>query len=189
MTPDQPKPKGRGWMIPFSKDYEEACFAIWYKAGKPSLISQILNLLPKDDQGRSPSKAILEIHWIPNWKQRADVLDAESSNILDKNLIEERVQMLEKQAEQGKRLQEMGMKFFDDHDLKDEAVALRMIVQGVEIERNSRGLSVALQRISSMSDETLQNELNKQLARYKESQGEIIDGDISDTEPEREENA
>lgn len=187
-TPNQSKPKGRGWMIPYSKDYEEACFAIWYKAGKPSLISQILNLLPKDDQGRTPSKPLLEIHWLPNWRQRADVLDAESSNILDRNLIQERVEMLEKQAEQGKKLQELGMQFFEDHKLTDEAVALRMVVQGVEIERNSRGLSVALQRISSMSDETLQNELNKQLARYKES-GEVVDGDVVDDEPEQDENA
>jgi hypothetical protein len=40
-----------------------------------------------------------------------------------------------------------------------------------------------------MSDETLQNELNKQLARYKESGAEIVDGDVSDTEPEQDEDA
>lgn len=167
----------RNLVLPYTTEYQDTCFALWYKAGKPVSIEKILTIIPEDYQGRRPFKALL-YKWVQDWKLRGDALDAEASNILDKDLIGERVAMLERQAQIGVQLQQMGEKYFLDNDLNDPAVALRAIVQGVNIERNSRGLSVALQRISSMSDEALQTELNKQLARYKLSQGDIVDGDI-----------
>lgn len=174
-------PKGRGFIIPYSQDYKEKCFAAWYGAGKPVIVSVVMSLFPKDEQGRTPSRIVVEQKWLPEWRQRADALDADSSNILDKNLIAARVQMLEEQAAAGKKLQKMGFDYFEEmNGIHDDSVALRAIVQGVEMERNSRGLAVALQRISSMSDDQLQSELNKQLARYKESSGDIVDGKIAE---------
>lgn len=172
-----PKNK-RGFADYYSLDYQNACFAIWYKAGKPQNYSHILKILPKDEQGRSPSKALLNDYWLPDWRQRADVLDAESNNILDRNLIQARVEMLENQAKIGVTLQKLGLDYFSEHNMDDPAVALRAIVQGVEMERNSRGLSVALQRISNMSDSQLQSEISKQLERYKQSKGEIVEGEV-----------
>ena len=63
--------------------------------------------------------------------------------------------MLQKQAESGEKLQEMGMSFLDKVGFDKSADALRAIIQGAELERASKGLPSALIKISEMEDSKL----------------------------------
>ena len=156
----------------FSDEYKSTLFLAWYRAGCPRDVGKIII---EDEYGNTPSKLTVQ-SWSrkENWKYRAEVLDREVKKRIEDAAIHEKVEMLKRQAEYGKKLQEQGFEFFAEHGVSKEATALQMIKIGVEIERNTRGLPQALAKIAQMDNITLSETANKLLSQYEEDEIQVL---------------
>ena len=164
----------------YSEVFRESCFLIWYRQGRPKG-NAMIGIFPQDNLGRSPSmEQIWEWTKKYGWNERADILDVEVAKRIELQAVEERVEMLERMAEQGKALQEKGQEYLDVHGFEKGADALRAIFGGAELERSSRGLSSALIKVSEMDDATLQDTLKKLMNKASPSELEqIVDGKVT----------
>lgn len=165
----------------YPEEYAERIFYLWYDGGR-KLTNSFLNILPKSPDGRIPAKATL-ISWINTrgWTERADALDGEISLALDNEVIEKRKEMYRKQVEIADELVKKGMEFLNNKDngIKTDASAIRAIDLGLSTQRVSTGMAESYAKISKMSDEQLNNELQKLIGGKKL---DIIDGDILEEE-------
>lgn len=139
----------------YTDTYREACFLAWFQNGCPKG-KQILECLPSDEHGRKPHISHIN-EWMTmyDWYARADVLNSEVSRRIEIQAVEDKVKMLQKQAESGEKLQQMGMDYLDTAGFDKSADALRAVIQGAELERASKGLPSALIKISEMEDSKL----------------------------------
>lgn len=171
-------------LVTYTEDYLETAFFTWYQAGCPS-VQQLLDLLPKDQNGRLPSQRIL-YRWmnLHHWRERADVLDMEVQRKMEQQAIDERIAMLERQAGLARKLQNMGEEFFDNENaLTQENVALNMILKGVELERNSVGIPEVIKEISTMKDDQLVNLIRKLLGSVPRDELEdLVEGEFKEIE-------
>jgi len=163
----------------YSDDYKNVAFQIWYSNSRPSAVS-LKKMLPPDEFNRTPELNIINT-WMKVWQEEGDILDLEVKKQIDLDLVSQRASMLKKQAEMGKQLQEMGMEFLVNTGFDKAGDALRALVEGVRIERESRGLGEALDRIFKMDDEALRKELVHLLQRDAGVEV-IVDGDISEVD-------
>ena len=147
----------------FRQEYKDACFYIWYNAGKPT-VKDLLDLIPFPDTnyGQKPTTASLYT-WVNDlFIPRAEELDRGVKETLDKEVIAAKVEMLERHAKLGKQMQNLSWEYLEAH--KDELTpnsAVRMLVEGRRIEMESIGIPEALLRMSSMTDQELQEEVAK----------------------------
>jgi len=172
----------------FSDDYIETLFQVWYRAGRP-VARKLLDSAPPDLEGRKPRLATLKL-WIDkkDWDIRADELDAEVMDKVNKNAIKDKIRMLENHAKVGARLVAKGMEFLDDseHGITKAADAIRAIIQGAELERSSRGLPIALGEISRLSDEQLMklvSDMQKQMDSARgvsELNTDVVDAEVQE---------
>lgn len=145
--------------VPYTDVYKEKTFIAWYSAGCPSG-ERLLLCIPKDELGREANIDVVK-RWMKNegWRERADILNQQVAREIEQRAVEARVEMLNRQAEVGKKLQQLGMDFFDDHYLDKPGEAIRAIVDGAALERSSRGLPDALLKVAEMKDEQLSSVL------------------------------
>lgn len=159
--------------IAYSEGYIEKCFVAWYSAGCPARDRYALIFQP-DELGRTP-----EIHaiqrWIEryHWRDRADALNLEVAKQIEKRAVEIRVEMLNRQAEIGKKLQEKGMKFLDTTEFSKAGEALKAVIAGADLERSSRGLPDSILNVAKMKDEELSSVLKRLI--NKASTGEDLE--------------
>lgn len=148
----------------FPSAYVDAVFYIWYKNGRPGK-EELHNLIPPDEQGRKPHTNTLYA-WMSqdSWVFRADELDTELAKRMEEKLITERMEMLNKHADYGVNMTHLGWEYLVTH--KDEInpnSAVRLVVEGIRIERDSRGLANLVEEVNSMSDDKLLAKLKKTL--------------------------
>jgi hypothetical protein len=141
----------------FSDIYKEKVFYIWYNHGKPQEGS-LLRLVPQeiDEFGRLPTvsclKGWIDVEFVP----RARLLDEQIKTAMDAAMIAEKVTMLKKHAELGVKMQDMAIKYLNENqDIISSPAAVRLLVEGIRVERESRGIPAALEKITRMSDEDL----------------------------------
>lgn len=146
---------------PFSSQYREKVFYIWFNHGKPGAHS----LLPyisgdMDEWGRIPTLSLLS-QWITDdFKPRAEKLDQAIKEKLDALVISEKVEMLKRHADLGTRMQNIAINYLNENlDELSAPAAVRLLVEGVRIERESRGIPAALDKIRDMSDEQLMEQI------------------------------
>lgn len=161
----------------FTEEYKRNIFSIWYSKGKPEPI-RLYNAIPDVIDGtQKPSKATL-FAWIRNdFKQMALILDEQVTKEMEARLIQDKIAMLTRHADLGQRMQDMGFGYLEDNrgELNAHA-AVRLVVEGWKIERESRGMPALLQEIMDASDEELLEEVKRLTANTKP----IIDGEFSD---------
>src|SRR3990167_756154 len=169
----------------YSPRYKETVFAIWYENERAG-VTRLHGLVPVDEYDRKPPLAMLG-KWMEDgeWNIRADILDEQASSSLDIKLVESRIEIFKKHAEIGHKLQEIGLAYFEEHELKNEAIALKAIIDGARLERESLGLGTALAKVFSMNDNELQKELQKLL--NKSDKSDIVDGETEELEADGEE--
>jgi len=71
-------------------------------------------------------------------------------------MVAEKVKMLDRHAKTGVKMQDMAIEYIEEH--KDEIripTALKMLVDGVEMERASRGIPQALEKMLNKSDDDI----------------------------------
>lgn len=163
---------------PYSKDYIERCFTVWYASGRPSSIASILDKIPEDEHGRRPHKSNL-LKWMREggWEMRADVMDAKALEVVENDLIYQKAEMLRRQARVGFQLQQLGMVYLISGAFDSSASAVSAVIRGAELERSSRGIGELMVKMAGMTNDELQEEIIKQLTRATDA-GQIIEGQI-----------
>lgn len=148
---------------PFSQQYKEKVFYIWYNHGKPGGNPLLPYISPElDDWGRVPTVSLLS-QWITDeFKPRAELLDQKIKDQLESMIISEKVEMLKRHADIGSRMQDMAIEFLNENrDVLSAPAAVRLLVEGIRIERESRGIPAALEKMQEMSDEQLLDEIKE----------------------------
>jgi len=164
--------------IAFSNHYKEELFLLWYAEGKLPA-TRFRKIIPPDIAGNTPSLNTLG-HWMTegsNWRKRADVLDDEVKNQIEAYAIAKKVEMLTRHSDVGKELQEAGANYIREHlDQLKPSTAIRMIVEGVRIEQNSRGIGTAFKEMVEMPDDELTSKIEELIDRSKVEISQIDDG-------------
>lgn len=149
----------------YSPAYVDAVFTAWYSAGKVSS-RRLCTALPDPAKfglaNSRPSEAILT-RWIrTKFLDRAAILDEQVNKHIQEKLIAEKVEMLQAHAVVAEELQMMGLTFFKEHPEKINAmVALRLIVEGIRIQRESVGIPRTLEKLAEKSDEELMKQIEE----------------------------
>ena len=171
----------------FSTTYREIAFSLWYKAGRPSLRRLVTVLPVAEENGKVPTKFTLE-NWLNmyDWPSRADVMDAEVAREVERMAIKEKIDMLRRHAEAGQKLIARGMAFLDTFGIDKSADAIRAIVAGMDAERLSRGLQIALGELEDMSNEQLvrfvEQKISAAASASSESQEDAIEGVVQEVD-------
>jgi hypothetical protein len=159
---EQIPPKSlRGTRKWFSPQYKDKIFYVWYNHGK--LRGSVLKnfVTPEmDEWGRVPEKSTLDAWIFDEFEPRAQKLDLEVQERLEALIVSEKVEMLKRHADVGLKMQDMAIGYLNEHQEEITApAAVRMLVEGIRIERESRGIPAALDKMMNMTDEELMNEV------------------------------
>lgn len=158
----------------YSDDYKSKVFQLWYNNGKPPG-SDLINILPipETNYGKKPSVQALNL-WIREFKERAEELDQQVREELDHTLISAKVEMLKRHVDVAREMQRISLEFLREAELTP-AAAVRLLADGIAIERNSLGIPEALMKMVEMSDEQLVAEIKKELERSPIERTEQLD--------------
>jgi hypothetical protein len=158
----------------FSDTYKENLFFQWYQSGGPSITTLYKKIEP-NEAGKVPTLESVKMWCFKlKWHDRAKMLNEEISRQIQQRMIEDRIEMLHRQADLGRTLQEKGQQFFLTHEIDSPGVALKAIIQGAELERFSRGIPDALLRVSQLDDNKLTGLVSKLLAGINPSEEDTI---------------
>ena len=141
----------------YNDNYKEIVFWAWYNNGKPSA-AKLASIIPANEEGTYPNNYTL-MNWMDDeWYARAEDLDTEVRQEFEKEVVEQKVEMLRKHAKLGGELQDLGLQWLKNNPEKITAnAAVRMIKDGWELERASVGVPEALQKMLATSDDDLLN--------------------------------
>lgn len=158
----------------FSEEYKNDVFMVWYRAGKPTMFT-LLNIIPETVDGRKPARTTLR-DWITVFNQKAEVLDQAVRDEMNNRMILEKIEMLNRHAEVAVEMQEKSLKYLRSKksDL-NSAAAVRMLVDGIRIEKESRGIPRILSKMAGMSDDDLLKEAEKLLLKSPITEIETVD--------------
>jgi hypothetical protein len=139
----------------FTPEYKDKLFLDWFSKGKPGYVIYH-RLAPVDElTQKKPTTYTINEWMIEEWKPRAELLDEQIKAELEDIVVKEKVEMLRRHAKIGTELTDKALKYLREHKFTSSNTALRAIVQGVRIERESRGIPEALEKMSSQTDEDL----------------------------------
>lgn len=162
----------------YSQEYVLRAFTLWYELGKP-IVRDLWSAIPEYQFTQDkPTIATLQT-WIgsEDWIERAYELDSEVEKHFKEKQIQSKVEMLERHAELGREMQEMSYTWLKTHqDQLTPGTAVRMLVEGVNIEQATAGIPEALKKMMTMKDEDVQKEIIKLLADTPSSY-ESLDAD------------
>lgn len=162
---------------PYSPSFIETCFITWYKhPERPVTYYAMSKIMPKDEYGRQPSISSVKKWYLDSWARRADELDSKAIQIIDNDLIYQKVQMLQRQAEYGATLQHLGMNYLISGSFDSAASAVQAVIRGAELERQSRGIGEIHARMVKMTDAELEADIIKDIIRASNA-GQIIEGE------------
>lgn len=155
----------------YTEDYKESAYWVWYRSGKPAM-SLLADMLELTSEGEKPSSQLLN-NWSKknNWAQRANILDMQVRREIERQAVQEKVEMFERQATVGKKLIDKAMHYLEDNewDFRTPKEALTAIRLGAEIERKTRGIGSTIQKISEMESGKLDEKITALIANAKES--------------------
>jgi hypothetical protein len=162
----------------FSDTYREQCFQDWFLNGKPSAPTKVLEVIQGDEEGRKPNLSTIA-KWREElgWDLRADELDARVSLKTDDLLIAQKVLMLKEHAARGRELSTMGMEKLREIGFDTSSAAVQAIIKGAELERDSRGLSEALLKISKMNEKQLMESIMEKIEKIGDGNTVLSGGD------------
>lgn len=169
----------------WGEQYIEDAFWIWYRSGRVTA-DELRKLLP-DREGQLPAKqTIYEWRSVNRWTDRADALDLQVTREVEKQAIQERVEMLRHHADVGRELLDKGIRYLRKNPLEDDRAAIHAIRVGSQLEMQSRGLPDAVFKAAEMSDQQLGNVIEKLMDKIPEGSlqdmVEVIEGEVKDLE-------
>lgn len=153
----------------YTPAYIDAVFTAWYSAGKVTA-RRLSTMLPNPSEfgiALNPPAVSTLMDWIKErFMERAIALDEAVGLQMNNRLIAEKVQMLEHHAQIAAKMQEMALEYLESHaDKLNPNSAVRLLVEGVRIERDSRGIPQTLDKLADRSDEELLAQIEDVLTR------------------------
>ena len=150
----------------FPSGYVDDVFALWYNAGKPPATNLYRSVPEWEFNQEKPALEVLR-SWMRSdeWIERTEQLDLEVRKTFTEQQIISKVEMFERHAEVGRTMQQMSLDWLEAN--KEEltpGTAVRMLVDGIEIEQGAAGIPDALRKMMEMKDEDLKNEIAQLLA-------------------------
>ena len=143
-----------GW----SEEYKFKIFNLWYTSGKPGpamFVKMVDEPDPKNNQ--IPNQYILQ-NWIyRDFVEMAAPIDDDVSESLQKMMVADKLKVLEYQAGMARELYDMGMNFLREKGLGNSRTALTAVVQGMQIERETKGAPQIMGQIEKLNDQELLN--------------------------------
>ena len=169
----------------FQDDYVEQCFQVWYSRGQPMNIDILHEAIPENGDGKRPGKALLR-SWRDSygWMERADGLNAQAIEKVEHKLIEQKSDMLLRQAEQALLIANKARDHLLENGFDSSSSAVSALFKATEEERTVRGISDFLIKISRMDNDGVMNEAMKLLKRSSEA----VDAEVIDSESDGENN-
>lgn len=143
----------------FSDEYKYEAFLLWYNSGRPSAQSLHMSI-PEAWGGEKPTRRTLNT-WITHiFEPQAEKLNAQIAKEIEARTVKEKVEMLSRHALVGGKMQDIGMDYIDkNQDNLTSSSAVRLLVEGIRIERESRGIPQAIEQMVDKSDEDLLEEV------------------------------
>ena len=144
----------------FSRSYKEAVFMSWFQAGKPDAPGLLEITSPVMGTTVKPTLKDLREWIIGDFIPRADKLDQQMTRALTEQVVGERISMLKRHSELARKMQQTAINYLDSNpeDLNANS-AVRLLVEGVRIERESAGIPEAISKMTQMTDEQLLKEI------------------------------
>jgi len=167
MTQGQNTPKD------FTDDYVEQCFQTWYVMGQTANITVLQENIPESPDGKKPSLPMLrQFRDTYGWLERADALNARAIIKVEEQLVNQKTEMLKRQAENAFKIGELARNHLLSDGFDTSASAVNALKWAQEEERTVRGVSQMMITISKMTPEELMQEAAKLLKRNSE----VVDG-------------
>jgi hypothetical protein len=144
----------------FSDTYKYQTFLLWYNNGKPSA-QQVWNMIPAEWGDNKPTSATVG-GWIKSdkFQDQARALDDSVVKEIEARMIKEKVEMLSRHAEIGFDVATLAMeKILEKKDELTSNALVRLLIEGIRIERESRGIPQALEKMVNKTDEELLDEI------------------------------
>jgi hypothetical protein len=117
------------------------------------------------------------------WRERADVLDAQVSIRLEKEVVQERVQILRKLAKAGESLLDKGLDYIEKNSspfADNPSAAVRAVVAGAQMIAQYAGAADRLSAIGGMTDKQLEREILNLLGTEKNEDENTVDAIAED---------
>lgn len=147
----------------FPEGYKDEIKNLWYRAGKVNS-ARLSQLAPIDPiTNKKPSNKTLDL-WIKEWADWAEELDNLVVLEMQGRLVQEKVAMFERFTEVGQEMQNIALTWLHENEKKINAIsAVRLLVDGVRIEQEARGVPQVLRKMITATDEDLMKRI-KELA-------------------------
>lgn len=139
----------------WSPEEREEYFYFWYNNGRPKPSKFREMFKEKFPDRKLPADTTVD-SWIMEYRERAMEMDVVVHQEVEAAVIAEKIEMLKRHAVTAVRMQDVALEYIDSHrgDMSMPA-AIRLLVEGVRIERESRGIPQALDKMLKMTDEEL----------------------------------
>lgn len=146
----------------YDNDYVNAVFWLWYDSGKPGA-NKLRSLIDPPEGFGIPGVPTI-YKWIDDFKIRAEPLDRKISEIMETKAVTKKVEMLTRHAEIGNKMQSIAMEYLQENSEKINAnIAVKLLVEGIRIERESLGLPTLITATQDATDEKLMSEIQRML--------------------------
>jgi len=150
----------------FNETYKLEVRNIWFRSGKKSAGSILGMISPDPEARRKPSLETMKKWIAEEFRPFADDLDQQVNDELAARMIREKVEMLDRHAETGKEMQNIALTWLRNHEDDINAIAAaRILISGIDIERASKGIPKALEKMMQMKDEDIVKRIQDIISR------------------------
>lgn len=144
----------------FPADYIQGTFVLWYDAQKPTA-EELWPVLKEQNPKMCPSVKVLHTWIVGDFVMKALELDHQVERRFDETLIERKLDMLNRQAELGRRMQEMAMEYLIENGVGSSRNAIMLLKEGLDTEREAMSVPRLLKGLVDKTDAGLLEELRE----------------------------
>ena len=173
--------------LAYSNEYKEKCFVAWYSNKRPVSTAKTREIIPDDEKGRKPNYPMLA-RWIKElgWNERADELDAKAMVLVDEVLVNQKADMLKRQALDAFEIANKAREHIITEGFDTAASAVNAYFKATEEERTTRGLGDFIVKVSRMSNEELQKRITDMANRASGDFDDVLYLDAEELENKKE---
>ena len=161
----------------------------WVGAGSPFQIKPHMDIFPLDEYGRKVNPGTL-LNWISryDWHGRAEILEAKAIEVANEQIISIKATILRQQFEDARRIADKALTHMVSGTFDSSASAVSAYFRATEEQRRAVGISEIIEKMTKMSDAELEKEILERI-RQATNAGQIIDGEVEDTETSEEDSS
>lgn len=150
----------------YTQEYKNSIRTQWFRMGKPGAKRLHISIESDPITRRKPRFETIQKWIAEDFKPFAENLDTQIQDELNNRLILEKVEMLMRHTETAQEMQNISIEWLRIH--KDDLNAIsaaRLLTAGIEIERMSRGIPKALEKLANMKDEDIMRKIQDIVSR------------------------